>query len=472
MNRVHERFTTSIRPIGATFLLACALPLLGQQTTPPPPLPAKPIAWPKITERKLENGLTVVLVPLSNVPKVTAELTFLAGRGAGWREHPGLAQLAARVANEGTATRSSKQLKEELRSIGGSLTVAADADTTTFSANALSEFAPHLLELLNDVAEHPAYPKVEVELGKANMKSEIEEQRSNPDFLADEQLQKAIFGATAYGFVVASPKAIDAITQEQLRAFASARYLPNGAHLVLAGDFEPESMLRQVQKAFGSWKSGTPPAETTLTLPKRDRRQIYFVDRPGSVQSTILVGALAGPRKSADYLALRTVNMVCGGAFYSRLTRNLREDKGYTYTPFSSADMRRRSGLFEAGASVRNEVTGPALLEMLYELDRLRIAPVTAEEIAAAKTYSVGAMELEVETQAGLAQRVDSLYTYDLPRDFLQTFREKIEALTVADLQKAAARYFDTYRGAIVIVGDYAKVKEQVTPFADVTLVK
>ncbi len=460
-----------IRTILATLLLACT-PLFAQQTTPPPPLPAKPISWPKITERKLENGLTVVLVPLSNVPKVTAELTFLTGRGAGWKEHPGLAQLAARVANEGTDTRSSKRLKEELRSIGGSLTIATDADSTTVSANALSEFAPHLLELISDVAQHPAYPKTEVDLGKANMKSEIEEQRSNPDFLADEQLQKAIFGQTAYGFVVAGPKAIDAITREQLRAFASAHYLPNGAHLVLAGDFEPEAMFHEVQKAFGSWKSGTAPVEATLTVPKRGKRQIYFIDRPGSVQSTILVGALAGPRKSPDYLALRTANMVCGGAFYSRLTRNLREEKGYTYTPFSSADMRRRSGLFEAGASVRNEVTGPSILEMLYELDRLRVSPVTAEEIAAAKTYSVGAMELEVETQSGLAQRVDTLYTYDLPRDFLQTFREKIEALTVADLQKAAARYFDTYRGAIVIVGDYAKVKDQVAPFADVTLVK
>jgi zinc protease len=455
----------------ALFLVS-ALPLIGQQTTPPPPLPAKPIAWPKVTERNLENGLTVVLVPLSNVPKVTADLTFLAGRGTGWREHPGLAQLAARVANEGTATRSSKQVKEELRSIGGSLTVTTDADTTTISANALSEFAPHLLELISDVAQHPAYSKAEVDLGRANMKAEIEEERSNPDFLADEQLQKAIFGSTAYGFVVAGPKAIDAITREQLVSFASAHYLPNGAHLVVAGDFETEPMFRQVQKAFGSWKSGTLPAEGTLTVPKREKRQIYFVDRPGSVQSTILMGALAGPRKAADYLALRTANMVCGGAFYSRLTRNLREAKGYTYTPFSTADMRRRSGLFEAGASVRNEVTGPALLEMLYELDRMRITPVTAEELAAAKTYSVGSMELELETQAGLAQRVSTLYIYDLPRDFLQTFREKIDALTVADLQKAAARYFDTYRGAIVIVGDYAKVKDQVTPFGDVTLVK
>jgi predicted Zn-dependent peptidase len=416
--------------------------------------------------------LTLVLVPLPNVPKVNLELAFFAGRGTDAAAHPGLAQLAGRVALEGTAERSSKQLKEELRSIGGAMTVNVDADDTTISASALSELAPRLLDLVSDVARNASYPPSEVALAKANFASEIEEERASPEFTASEHLARAIFGAHPYGFTVPEPAAVGKITRDQLTQFAAAHYLPNNAFLVVVGDFEPAAMTAAVEKTFGPWKRGTLPAVKIAEPVKRQKRQITFVDRPGSVQSTVVVGALAPPRKAADYLALRTASVILGGAFYSRLTRNIREQKGYTYSPFSSADLRRVAGSFSAEASVRNEVTGPTILELLYELDRMRIAPVTDEELASAKKYSVGTMELEIETQAGLAQRVATIYLYDLPHDFLQTFRDRIDKLTAADIQRAAAKYFDTYRGAIVVVGDYAQVKDQVAPFGDVTVVK
>ncbi|HYS54053.1 MAG TPA: pitrilysin family protein [Thermoanaerobaculia bacterium] len=433
---------------------------------------AAAIHWPTITEKKLENGLTVVLVPLPNVPKVTAQLTFLAGRGTGYREHPGMAQLAGRVLTEGTTSRTSKQLKEELRSIGGSMNVTVDDDATTITANALSEFSPKLLALLDDVAEHPAYPKSEVDLAKTNFAQEIEEQRSQPDFVANEQFEKAMFGRHPYGFVVPEPSAIAGITREGLKQFAASHYAPNNAHLIVVGDLQPEAMLEEVHKALGAWKRGTAPPLESPPLPRREKRQIYFVDRPGSVQSTIVMGAAAPPRKSPDYIPLRTANMILGGSFYSRLMLNIRENKGYTYSPFSVADLRRRAGTFWTSASVRNEVTGPTILEMLYELDRMRVLPVTKEELDSAKTYSIGTLALEMESQAGFANRINTIYTYQLPRNFLVTFDEKVNALKPDDIQKSAATYFDTYRGAIVIVGDYTKVKDQIAPFGDVTLIK
>lgn len=453
-------------------MLFALLLTLAAQATPPPPAPPRAIQWPAITEKKLDNGLTVVLVPLSNVPKITAELTFLAGRGTAYREHPGVAQLAGRVLTEGTNTRTSKQLKEELRSIGGTMSVNVDDDGTTITASSLSEFAPRLLELLSDVAEHPAYPKSEVDLAKTNFIQEIEEQRSQPDFLANEQFEKAIFGRHPYGFVVPEPKAIAKVTRESLKSFASSRYVPNNAHLILVGDLHVATTFAAVQKAFDDWKRGVTPAVESPSLPKRAKRQIYFVDRPGSVQSTIIVGALAPPRKSPDYITLRTANVIFGGSFYSRLTRNIREEKGYTYSPFGTIDLRRRAGVFYAGAAVRNEVTGPTILEMLYELDRMRVLPVTKEELESAKTYSIGTLALEMESQAGLANRINTIYTYELPRNFLQTFRDKVDALTPENIQGIAAKYFDTYRGAIVIVGDYSQVKDQVAPFGDVTLIR
>jgi predicted Zn-dependent peptidase len=455
----------------AIAILALAANVFAQ-ATPPPPAPPRPINWPAISESKLDNGLTVVLVPLHNVPKITAVLSLLAGRGTAYKTQPGVAQLAGRVANEGTATRTSLQIKQELRSIGGALTVGVDNDATTLSASSLSDFAPKLLDIVSDVARHPAYPQSEVTLAKTNFTQEIEESRSSPDFLAQEQLDKALFGGHPYGFSVPDPAAIKNVTRDSLKTFAATYYVPNNAALVVVGDFDLAAMRSEVAKAFGSWKRVPLPPAPKLVLPVRDKRQIYVIDRPGSVQSTILIGAPAPPRRSADYIPLRTTNMIYGGAFYSRLTRNIRESKGYTYSPFSSADLRRAAGAFTAGASVRNEVTGPTLLEMLYELDRMRVEPVTAEELQSAKTYSIGGMELELESQNSLATRISTIYVDELSRDFLQTFRDKVTAITPAEVQRSAAKYFDTYRSAIVVVGDYKQIKDQIAPFGDVKLVK
>jgi predicted Zn-dependent peptidase len=453
----------------AVALIALATTAFGQA---PPPAPPRPIRWPAISESKLDNGLTVVLVPLHNVPKITADLSLLVGRGTAYKTQPGVAQLAARVANEGTATRTSLQIKEELRSIGGALSIGVHDDATTMTASSLSDFAPKLLDLLSDVARHPSFPQSEVALSKTNFVQEIEEQRSTPDFLAQEQMDKALFGAHPYAFTVPTPAAIKKVTRDSLKTFAATWYVPNNAILVIVGDFDVATMHAEVERTFGSWKRVALPPAPKLVLPSREKRQLYVIDRPGSVQSTILIGAPAPPRRSADYIPLRTTNMIYGGAFYSRLTRNIRESKGYTYSPFSTADLRRAAGLFEAGASVRNEVTGPTILEMLYELDRMRVEPVTAEELDSAKTFSIGGMELELESQASLAGRITSIYVDELSRDFLQTFRDKVAALTPAEVQRSAARYFDTYRSAIVIVGDYKQIKDQIAPFGDVRVVK
>jgi zinc protease len=443
----------------------------AQQKTPPPPGAARPLNLPRITEKKLANGLTVVLAPLPNVPKVSAILTFRSATTATDRDaHPGVAQIAAGVANEGTDTRTSKQIKEELRSIGGSLGLGSDADSTTMTATSLSEFSTRLFDLMSDVAQHPSFPETEVKLAQENTIQQIRAGRADPGFLVNERFQKAIFGDHPYSFVVPDEKSINALTRNNLRAFVTKYYIPNAAHLVVVGDIDVDKTFAEIEKAFGGWKSGAVPPDENPPVPKRDKRQIYFVNRPGSIQSAIYIGNTSIPRKDKDYFALRTTDTIYGGSFYSRLTRNIRETKGYTYSPFSSANTRAKTGSFLAGAFVRNEVTGPTLLEILYELDRMRVLPVTDEELSAAKEYSTGNFSVELASQIGLASRITTIYTYDLDKNFINDFRPKIEALTPADIQKAAAKYFDTYRAAIVIVGDWEKVKDQVTPFGDVTI--
>ena len=445
--------------------------ILAQQKTAPAPGPARPLNLPKITEKKLANGLTVVLAPLPNVPKMTSILTFRSATTASDRAaHPGIAQIAASVANEGTDTRTSKQIKEELRSIGGTLSLGSDADSTTMTASALSEFSPRLFELMSDVTQHPSFPETEVKLAQENTIQQIRAGRADPNFLANERFQKAVFGNHPYGFVVPDEKSISALTQADLRAFVTKFYIPNAAHLVVVGDIDVDKTFAEVEKVFGSWKSGTVPPDENPPVPQREKRQIYFVNRPGSIQSAIYIGNASIPRKDKDYFAIRTADTIYGSSFYSRLTRNIRESKGYTYSPFSFSNTRAKTGSFLAGAFVRNEVTGPTLLEMFYELDRMRVLPVTDEELSAAKEYSTGNFSVELASQLGLASRINSVYTFDLDKSFINDFRPKIEALTTSDIQKAAAKYFDTYHAAIVIVGDWDKVKDQVTPFGDVTM--
>src|SRR5690349_23668418 len=452
-------------------LVLITAPAIAQQKTPPSPGPARPLNLPKITEKKLANGLTVVLAPLPNVPKVSAMLTFRSATNATDREsHPGIAQIVAGVANEGTDTRTSKQIKEELRSIGGSLGLGSDPDSTTMTATSLSEFSTRLFDLMSDVAQHPSYPETEVKLAQENTIQQIRAGRADPGFLVNERFQKAIFGDHPYSFVVPDEKSINALTRNDLRAFVTKYYIPNAAHLIVVGDIDVDKTFAEIEKAFGGWKTGTVPPDENPPVPKREKRQIYFVNRPGSIQSAIYIGNTSIPRKDKDYFAIRTADTIFGGSFYSRLTRNIRESKGYTYSPFSASNTQTKTGSILTGAFVRNEVTGPTLLEMFYELDRMRVLPVTDEELNAAKEYSTGNFSVELASQLGLAGRINTIYIYDLDKNFINDFRPKIDALTTADIQKAAAKYFDTYRAAIVIVGDWDKVKDQVTPFGEVTL--
>jgi predicted Zn-dependent peptidase len=372
-------------------ILLLATVSFAQQKTPPEPGAARPLNLPKITEKKLANGLTVVLAPLPNVPKVSTILTFRSATTATDRDaHPGIAQIVASVANEGTDTRTSKQIKEELRSIGGTLSLGSDADSTTMTASSLSEFSPRLLELMSDVAQHPSYPETEVKLAQENTIQQIRAGRANAGFLVNERFQKAVFGDHPYSFVVPDEKSISALTRNDLREFVTRYYIPNAAHLIVVGDIDVDKTFAEIEKAFAGWKSGTVPKDEIPAVPVRDKRQIYFVNRPGSIQSAIYVGNVSIPRKDKDYFAIRTASTIYGGSFYSRLTKNIRETKGYTYSPFSSANTLAKSGSFVAGAFVRNEVTGPTLLEIFYELDRMRVLPVTDEELNAAKEYTTG----------------------------------------------------------------------------------
>src|SRR4030095_15193480 len=248
---------------------------------------------------------------------------------------------------------------------------------------------------------------------------------ANPSFLVSERFQKAVFGNHPYAFVVPDEKSISALTREDLKSFVAKYYIPNTSHMIVVGDIDVDKTYAEIEKAFGTWKSGTVPPDDNPPVPTRDKRQIYFVNRPGSIQSGIYIGNVSIPRKHADYFAIRTADTIYGSSFYSRLTRNIRESKGYTYSPFSSSNTQAKTGSFLAGAFVRNEVTGPTLLEILYELDRMRVLPVEDEELKAAKEYSTGNFSVELASQSGVAGRRNTFLHAQLDKSFINDFRPK-----------------------------------------------
>jgi len=428
------------------------------------------VKWPARTERTLSNGLHVVLVESHTIPKFNGQLLFRSGNAAA-PESFGLADMTATVARTGTTTRSSRQIEEDLRRMGADLGTSAGADTSAISFSGLSENSTGVLALVSDLAQNAAFPSEEFERERRQALEALKIERATPGFLAGERLRKVLFGQHPYANVSPSEKQLEAFTVEELRAFYRAHYVPGDALLILVGDFSAAAMLAQVEEFFGSWLPGKPPQVTHPLLPSPKHRKVHLVHLPGSVQTQVVLGNHAITRAHEDWFRLSLANTLFGGAFNSRLIMNIREQKGYTYSPRSSVNPMRHYGYFSVSAAVRNEVVAATLTEMFYELDRMRALPVSADELADARNYMSGVFSLGLATQDGLTGQLVLVYLNKLAGDYLETYREKIRALTEQDVQLAAQRYFDSANAQIIVVGDRAQVEAQAALFGDVSVV-
>jgi zinc protease len=419
--------------------------------------PERPVVWPRRFRHKLANGLEVVLVESHTIPKFTAELYFRSGNAAA--ASPGLAEITATVARTGTTKRTSREIEEDLRRWGADLSIGFGG---------LSEFSRPLLELAAEIAREAAFPADQFERERRQKLDELRIARTTPDFLANERIRKVLFGAHAYANMAPSEAQVEAYALEGLVGYYRAYYRPSGALLVAVGDFSAEKMIADIESVLGDW-SGAPPAlgEQTAPPPAQSRR-VHLVHVPGAVQAEILLGNMAITRKHPDWLRLALANNIYGGAFNSRLVMNIREQKGYTYTPRSGMHPLRQYGFFTVGAAVRNDVVAATLTEIFYELDRMRALPVQAAELADALHYMTGVFSLGLGTQGGIASQLSTVLLNDLPEDYLETYRERVRALTAKDVLEAARRYFDSAHAQIVIAGDRTTIEEQAALFGDV----
>jgi len=433
----------------------------------PPPLELRPLNLPEPFEAKLANGLELVLIEDKRLPLISFRLAFRSGDANDPMPLPGLSDMLSHLLTEGTDTRTSRQLAEETERLGAMLSVGSTSDLTTVAASGLSGFADEILELLADVSLRATFPQNEVDLARENTQQMLIQQRAQPTFLASERMAQVMFGDHPYSRVSPTSEMLDALTRNDLLSFRDSIFIPNNAVLIAIGYFEHDSLRGRIEKLFGGWESAAPARPEFPALPQRNARTIYLVDRPGSAQSNIVIANKDITRTSPDYFPMLLMHTILGANASSRLFMNLREHKGYTYGAYSNLDARRLAGTFRATAEVRTSVTGASLQEFFYELERISNDKASDEEITNAKSYLTGVFPIRIETQDGLIDQLVNIKMFDLPDDYLKTYRDQVNAVTTDDIQRVAQRYVTPDKAAIVIVGDAAEVTGQVKPYSE-----
>ncbi len=432
------------------------------------PAPLAPVAFniPKPFETSLANGLKLVIFEDKKLPLVSFRLIFRAGDIHEPADAVGLNSAVASLLSEGTESYSSKQLGEEIERLGASLSAGSGSDTTSLSASSLTLYASDILRFMAEMVLKPTYPEEELDLYRRNSIENLKFQRSQASFLAEEQVSRIIFGKHPYSKV--SPKAedIEKLTREMLIEHQARTFIPNNAVFVVVGDVDKDALVKEIEEKFGEWESGEVADFAFDPMPSRSERTLSIVDRKGSAQSNIVLANPGIRRNHEDYFRTAVMNQILGAGASSRIFMNLREEKGYTYGAYSKFDSRRLAGAFEATAEVRTSVTGDSLKEFFYELNRIRDEKVSDAELQDAKNFLTGVFPIRAETQEGLTSLIVQQQIYDLPEDYLETYRDRINEITIEDVAAAANKYVQPEQVAIVIVGDAEDILPQAKEYA------
>jgi zinc protease len=404
-----------------------------------------------VTERVAANGLRVIVVRKPGVPlaEVRLRLPFASARAS----HPARAALLSDSMLTGAAGFDRAGLAAAVQALGGDISVGVDADRLMVAGNVLATNLPSLLGLLATVLNDASYPDDEVATERDRLVERLSMARSRSSVVAGEALGARMWGDHPYARDLPQPDAVAATTSAQVRKMHADLVRPNRGVLVIVGDVSANRTLDQVDAALAGW-TGVAPKGRVPALPTAEPDSLLVVDRPGSVQSSIRMGAAAVPRADERYPALQLANLIFGGYFSSRWTENIREDKGYTYGPHSRIDHNVLGSSLMFDVEVATEVTGPALLETLYELGKIASLPVTEAEVDSVRQYAIGTLALSTATQAGLASTLSALAAFGLGLDWIIEHPRRLAAVGVEEVSVAAAEFFAPARLTSVVVGD------------------
>jgi len=447
----------------ATFAL-CNVSLVAQEKQAPPAGgPPKPFNVPAHESYALPNGMKVTLVPYGNLPKVALSLVVRTGNLNEPADMPGLADMAGKLMKEGTTSKSAKQVAEEAASMGGAVNITVGADESDVTTDVLSEFGAKAVALLADVAQHPLFPESELPRLKTDAERQLSISKAVPQNMALEKFRKVLYGDHPYGTVFPTQESIQKTTLADIKKFYEGNFGATRSHLYIAGRFDVAEVKKAITASFGGWAKG--PAAITNVPKVKPQRVLDLTDRPGAAQSTLLLGMPTPDATSPDAIPLGVTNALLGGSFGSRITANIREQKGYTYSPNSQISRRYHDAYWAEAADVTTQYTGASLKEIFAEIDKLAKEPPADAELKGIQSYLSGIFVIQNSSRGALINQLRYVDLQGLGEDYLKTYVQKVNAVTPADVTKMTAQYIKPDQMTIVVVGDKAKVEEQVAPY-------
>ncbi|MBI1749847.1 MAG: insulinase family protein [Acidobacteria bacterium] len=410
----------------------------------------------------LSNGLTVILSERPGLPVVAANLVVRSGSDSNPPEKPGLANFAAAMLDEGTATRNALQIADEVAGLGGTLGTSSSMDAAFVTARSLKKNFAAMLDLMADVVLRPSFPPAEIERERKIRLGALVQESDNPGIVAGRVTASALYGPQhPYGYrEIGTEQGIKTISREDMTAFWKQNFVPNNAALVVAGNIRAAELKVLAERAFAGWPRGA-PARPTLGNPATTKARLILVDKPAAAQTEIRVVRIGAARSTPDYPAMIVMNNILGGLFSSRINMNLREEHGYTYGAFSTFVFRRSAGPFLIGSGVRTDVTGPSVSEVLKEIRGMAEGQATAEEMNRSRDSLVRSIPGDFETSGSAAGSFSNIYVYDLGLDYYSKYPARIMGVTPGDVQAVAKKYLAPGEMIVIAVGDRARIEPE-----------
>jgi zinc protease len=435
----------------------------AQKEKPPEGGPPKAFVFPKQDSYTLPNGMKVTLVQYGSIPKVAFHATIYSGTKDDAKGKKAVSEMTGAMLKEGTKSRTAEQIALEAANMGGSLNTGTGTDSTNITGEVLSEFDVRFIDLLADVILNPNFQQADLDRLKANKLRALTVARQQASNQAWEKFRETVFTDHPYAQINPKDEDVAGFTLADIRDFYTRGYGAARTHLYVVGRFDSPAVKAAISKAFSGWAKGTPSARNVPNVV--GRRSLTTINRADAPQSTIYLGMPAPPPGDPDFVKFVVMDSILGGAFGSRITSNIREKRGYTYSPNSFVWTRFKTGYWVESADVTTEHTGNSLKEILFEIQRMRDEPVGAAELQGIKNYLAGLYVLQNSTRFGVIGQLENSNYNELGSDYIDNYVKNVLAVSAADIQAVAKKYLTEDKMTIVVVGDLAKITPQVKPY-------
>ncbi len=439
------------------FTLVCAE---AQKQTPPAGGTPQDFKLPEKDIKKLDNGLSATLVQYGVIPKVNISVIIKTGNIHEGPQEIWLADLTSDLMREGTTSMDFKTIAKKVAGMGGEVNVSTGPNQTVISGSVLSEYGPDLIRILADIAMNPSFPASEIDRLKNDLKRQLTVQKGVPQAQALEKFRAILYPDHAYGRLFPTQEMLDSYNLEKVKAYYEKNFGARRTVVYAVGKFDEGEVSKAIDEAFGKWKGG-PEVDYPVAKPSTSN-EVAIIDRPNAPQTTIMLGLPTLDPSKPDYIPLSVTNSLLGGSFGSRITSNIREDKGYTYSPHSVINTGYRSALWYEQADVTSEHTGASLQEISKEIKKLQNEPPSEEELKGIQNYEAGVFVLQNSTPQGIISQLNFIDFHGLDDSYLTDRVKNIYKVTPEKVSEMAQEYFKYEDMTLVLVGDEKQLKEQI----------